>query len=332
MKYLTLVLLFCLSLPSSAASILLYHHVSSTTPKSTSVSLEVFQQHLDMISELGLEVVPLTTITDAIKNGQPVDHNWTAITFDDGFRSVFDNAYPELKRRNMPFTVFVNPNMVKPSKLYMSWPQIKTLADDGVIIANHTLAHENLVRDGLTISEIVANIEQAEEMIVQQLGQNHKMLAFPFGEYNQTLEEKLTELGYVGFAQHSGAVNHTSNLTALTRFPANGIYANPKTLKNKMRSLPFNIKSISPIDTKPNSPQPKLQVALEDRDFYQSQLACFISGTSQPQKPIWTAKNVFEIAANNAIPPGRVKYNCTAPSIKHSGRFYWMSKLWINQQ
>lgn len=332
MKYLTFVLLILVSLPSYAASVLLYHHVSSSTPKSTSVSVEQFNQHLDLIEELGLEVVPLTQITNAIKNNQAVDNNWVAITFDDGFRSVYDNAHPELMRRNMPYTIFVNPKMVKPSKLYMSWEQIKEVADTGVIIANHTMAHENLVRDGLSTQQVIANIEEAEAIIKEKLNQEHKILAFPFGEYNQEIEQALSKLGYVGFAQHSGAINQTSNLTALTRFPANGIYANPKTLKNKINSLPYDIKSIIPMDTNPNSLKPKLVVELNSRDFYQSQLACFITGTGKPQKPEWTGKNTFEISALNDIPKGRVKYNCTAPSIKHRGRFYWMSKLWINQQ
>ena len=327
--FISALLLFTLG-QAQAASVLLYHHVSSKTPKSTSVSVEQFQQHLALIEELGLQVVPLTTITDAIKQNKPVSNNWVAITFDDGYRNVYDNAFPILQQKQMPFTVFVNPAMVKPSKLYMDWTQLKELSDAGVIIANHTMAHENLVQDGLSTEQMVANIEQAEQQIFEQLGQNHKMLAFPYGEYNEAIENALSKLGYIGFAQHSGAINNTSNLTALTRFPANGIYANPKTLKNKVNSLPFDIKSITPKDTKPESLTPQVVVELNSKDFYKSQLACFISGTSTPQKPQWESATKFTISAINDIPLGRAKYNCTAPSIKHKGRFYWMSKLWIN--
>ena len=323
-------LLLCFASMSQAASILLYHHVSADTPKSTSVTVEQFQQHIALIQELGLEVVPLTTITDAIKNQQKVNENWLAITFDDGYRNIYDNAFPLLQQANMPFTVFVNPAMVKPGKLYMDWPQLKALSDAGVIIANHTLGHENLVQDGLDQKAMIANIEKAEAMITEKLGQSHKMLAFPYGEYNADIKQSLAQLGYLGFAQHSGAVNETTELTAITRFPANGIYANPKTLKNKINSLAFDIKSIRPADTKPSSLRPKLIVELNSRDFYQSQLACFITGQGTPQKPTWISDNQFEIAAANDIGTGRIKYNCTAPSKRHKGRFYWMSKLWIN--
>lgn len=330
-KVYSALIMFIASIQVNAATVLVYHHVSSETPPSTSVSVEKFKQHLELIEKLQLEVVPVTTITDAIKKGSPVSNKWVALTFDDGYRSVFDNALPILQEKGFPFTVFVNPKMVKPSKLYMDWSQLKTLSDQGVIIANHTLAHENLVRDGLSPEQIVDNILTAEKMIEERLQQSHKILAFPYGEYDAALKKQLSELGFVGFAQHSGAINQTSDITALTRFPANGIYANPKTLKNKVNSIPFDIDTITPSDTKPESLNPTLTVKLNSKDFYQSQLACFISGSSKPQKPKWVSKLEFTISASNDIPKGRAKYNCTAPSIKNSGRFYWMSKLWINQ-
>ncbi|NVK24909.1 MAG: polysaccharide deacetylase family protein [Gammaproteobacteria bacterium] len=322
--------LYAVCLKGFAATVLAYHHVSSETPPSTSVSVENFKKHLELIEELGLQVVPITTITDAIKAGKPVEHNWIAITFDDGYSSVYDTAWPLLKEKNYPFSVYINPAMVKPSKLYMDWQQLEELSDQGVIIANHTMKHENLVQDGLTLEQITDTILEAEEIIKQRLNQNHKIFVYPFGEYNEQIEQILSKHGFVGLAQHSGAINETSNITALLRFPANGIYANPKTLKNKINSLPFDLASVLPVDTKPDSLHPQLTVKLNSKDFYQSQLACFISGSSKPQKPEWRSKLEFTISAEHEIPKGRVKYNCTAPSIKHSGRFYWMSKLWIN--
>ncbi len=324
------------SYSTQAATIVLYHHVSETTPKSTSVSPKQFAEHLQMIDELGLKVVPLTTIVNAIKTNATVDHKWIAITFDDGFRNVYDNALPMLKKRKWPFTVFVNPHMVKPSKLYMDWAQINELTKHGADIMNHTLAHENLIQDGLSLDDIESNILLAEQMIFEQVGQRHKMVAYPFGEYNDAVKAILGKNDFVGFAQHSGAIGAGSDLLALTRFPANGIYANPKTLKNKLKSLPFHFKSQTPTETLlrnlPEDQQkaPLWTVELADKDFYQSQLACFITGQSGPVKPTWLSETKFEIRAPEALQTGRVKYNCTAPSIKNSGHFYWTSKLWIN--
>ena len=332
MNYLVKGVLLILLLASAslqAATVLLYHHVSETSPKSTSVTTEQFAAHLALIEELGLVVVPLTTITNAISKGQAVDDNWVAITFDDGYRNVYDNALPLLKQRNWPFTVFVNPDMVKPSKLYMDSAPLKELTHHRGEIANHTLAHENLIKNSLSIQEIEQNLLKAERTIAANVGHSLKMLAYPFGEYNDRVKAVLKAHGFIGFAQHSGAINESSDLHALTRFPANGIYANPKTLKTKLRSLPFDVKSMSPSSTSPENLQPKWLVSLNKKDFYQSQLSCFISGQSQPVKPKWQDKLTFSIQAEQAIGTGRIKYNCTAPSISKPGQYYWISKLWI---
>ncbi len=317
---------------AQSATVVIYHHVSETSPKSTSVTPEQFAEHLQLIEELGLEVVPLPKIVNAIKAGEPVPNNWLAITFDDGFRNVYENALPMLKERKWPFTVFVNPDMVKPSKLYMSWDELKELTNHGGDIMNHTLAHENLVQDGLTLEQIEQNILSAEQQIKENIGHNYKTLAYPFGEYNDAIKAILKKHGFVGFAQHSGAINETSDLLALTRFPANGIYANPKTLRNKLKSLAFDYESASPTETMHvlGEPAPTWNVTLKSKDFYKSQLACFITGQSGPVKPTWTGDLSFSITAPEVLQKGRVKYNCTAPSIKHSGHFYWTSKLWIN--
>ena len=320
-----------------AATILVYHHVSETTPKSTSVTLEQFEQHLDLIDELGLKVVPASAISDAIKTGKNIPAHWTAITFDDGYRSVYDNAFPMLKQRGWPFTVFVNPKMVKPSKLYMSWQQLQQINKEGGEIANHTLAHDNMVKTDKTLEQIKQQLLDSEQMIIDHIGSSPKLLAYPYGEYSEPLMDLLAELDIAAFVQHSGAVNNTTRLQAITRFPANGIYANPKTLKTKLSSLPFAIKSISPIepviavdseDSNINI-RPKVQVELLEKDFYKSQLACFISGEDKPVKAIWIDKLTFEVQSAHAIGKGRIKYNCTAPSIKHRGKFYWWSKLWF---
>jgi len=324
------ILLSVLSKHAFSATVIIYHHVSESSPKSTSVTPDQFKQHMDLIEELDLTVVPLTKIADRIRNNQHIEPNWLAITFDDGYRNVYDEALPILKQRNWPFTVFVNPDMVKPSKLYMDWAQLKELTLHNGHIANHTLSHENLVRDDLSIQDIETNLLTSEEKIKKETGQSSRMLAYPYGEYNDEIKALLAKHDFIGFAQHSGAINQTSDRYALTRFPANGIYANPKTLRAKLKSLPFSFKNNAPTDTNPSSRTPEWTVFLSNKDFYQSQLACFITGQSKPVKPVWHDKLSFTIRSESEIGQGRVKYNCTAPSIKHMGRYYWTSKLWIS--
>lgn len=329
LTYSLTILFLLMSSVGHASTVLIYHHVSSDTPRSTSVSIDEFRQHIELIESLDLKVVPITTLVEHIRSGKEVDDNWVVITFDDGFKSIYTNALPLLQEKDWPFTVFVNPGSVKTSATYMNWDEIRELTKHKATIANHTINHENLVQSDLTIAEIKENLLQSEQMILEQTGQSHKMLAYPFGEYNQQIKSLLKEIGFVGFAQHSGAINEHSDLLALMRFPANGIYANPKTLKNKVNSLAFDVESISPDDTDPSLDNATMTVKLKNKDFYKSQLACFVTGSSKPHKPEWIDDNTFRLSAPIKFASGRTKYNCTAPSISQSGRFYWLSKLWI---
>ena len=121
--------------------VLQYHHVSDSTPSSTSTSISLFQGQLDMIEGLGLEVVPLESGTRAALAGELSDRSQIAITFDDAYESVYSHAAPALQERGYEYTIFVNTEAVG-SHGYMTWDQLQEVGDrDGVTIANHSRDH-----------------------------------------------------------------------------------------------------------------------------------------------------------------------------------------------
>jgi hypothetical protein len=63
-------------------------------------------------------------------------------------------------------------------------------------------------------------------------------------------------------------------------------------------------------------------------DFLKARLNCYISGLGR-QKIVWQGEEQFTITFSDALPVGRVRCNCTAPSISQQGRFYWYSKPWF---
>ena len=63
-------------------------------------------------------------------------------------------------------------------------------------------------------------------------------------------------------------------------------------------------------------------------DFHPSQINCYISGLGR-QKIEWHEDNSFTINYSAPLPVGRVRCNCTAPSISEPGRYYWYSKPWF---
>src|SRR5690625_4169900 len=93
-----LALLWCAQL--HATVVLQYHHVSDTTPPSTSVTPELFEQHLDYLAAEGFHVASLPEIVAKLKKDEALPDKTVVLTFDDAYSSVYDIAFPLMKARN----------------------------------------------------------------------------------------------------------------------------------------------------------------------------------------------------------------------------------------
>ena len=311
------------------AAILLYHHVSSSTPASTSISPEAFKSHMEYL-DAHHTVVSLQDVVSAIQHNTTLPENAVAITFDDGYANILDNAHPILADLGFPYTVFINPDEIGVGPKQLTWEQVIAMHNDGVVFANHTLDHlhmlngEQAMGERAWLEKVWQNVESAEKKIEDKLDISLKYLAYPFGEYNTALANKLKTEGYIGFGQHSGAVGPSSDMQALPRFPAAGPYANLATLKTKLNSLAMPVTQSSHKDprmTTRNLSSP-ISLTIDSDDVRLTQVNCFFGGD-----PIETSleENVLTFTLDETLPIGRSRVNCTAPSNAQSGRYYWYS-------
>ena len=109
------------------------------------------------------------------------------LTIDDGFQSFYDNAWPFLKTKNIPFILFISTAYVG-KKGYMNWEQIKEIEESGLgIIGNHSHTHEYLVDQ--TNNQIINDINRAIELFEKKLGYSPKYFSYPFGEYSNDFSD-----------------------------------------------------------------------------------------------------------------------------------------------
>jgi len=311
------------------AAILLYHHVSSSTPASTSISPEAFKSHMEYL-DAHHTVVSLQDVVSAIQHNTTLPENAVAITFDDGYANILDNAHPILADLGFPYTVFINPDEIGVGPKQLTWEQVIAMHNDGVVFANHTLDHlhmlngEQAMGERAWLEKVWQNVESAEKKIEDKLDISLKYLAYPFGEYNTALANKLKAEGYIGFGQHSGAVGPSSDMQALPRFPAAGPYANLATLKTKLNSLAMPVTQSSHKDPRitARNLSSSISLTIDSDDVRLTQVNCFFGGD-----PIETSleENVLTFTLDETLPVGRSRVNCTAPSNAQSGRYYWYS-------
>ncbi|MFQ3234754.1 MAG: peptidoglycan/xylan/chitin deacetylase (PgdA/CDA1 family) [Paraglaciecola sp.] len=312
------------------AVILLYHHVSEKTPATTSVSPRTFRLHMQYLSD-NFQVLPLTEILAALEAKQPLPEKAVAITFDDGYSNIYKNGHRILNEFKLPYTVFINPALVGTVDYHLSWQQMKAMAKQGASFANHHLRHEHLLarkenEDESTWLKRVANdIQQAQQLLQKNLGINHKYFAYPYGEFSPALQQRITDLGFIGFAQYSGAIASFSDFSALPRFPAAGVENDFALLKIKMHSLAMPVTDVSPHNPVMNEAQMPFTFSfkVDDKDIDNRKIACFFQNKAQS---IIVEGNKILADFNLFLPYGRSRINCTVPSIAQPSRYYWYSK------
>ncbi|MGM0481932.1 MAG: polysaccharide deacetylase family protein [Pseudomonadota bacterium] len=320
----------------TSIAVLQYHHVSDSTPAVTSISPKQFARHLDYLVDNNFQVLSITEAHQRIEQGRSFPDKAVVITFDDGYQNVYHNAAELLQQRNMPYAVFVNPDLMASSpSAYMSWEQLRDLQQGGATIVNHGQTHDHLIRRQAGETEaqwqqrMHYDIVTAQQAIDDKLGQQPKYFAYPFGEYDPSLQQLLKQWGFLGFAQHSGAWSPYSQETAITRFPASGRYANLETLATKLNSRALPVTDYQPQDPLLEHQQtnPTLTVSLDNSDSFQRQaLQCFSGG--DVLKPEWQSDTEFHVTPSSELPIGRSRINCTAPATA-GNPYYWFSAAFI---
>lgn len=333
-------LLGLLSSTAHAAVVFMYHRFGEDRYPSTSVRLEQFDAHLEHLAAAGYQVWPLARIAEQLQAGIALPDKVVAITVDDAYSSVYEQAWPRLRERGWPFTVFVATDPVdRQLRGYMRWEQMREMAAAGVHFANHSRRHDKLhIRlPGETAVDwaerVRADLAHAEQRLRAELGAaavpaSPRLFAYPYGEYSLELTDLLAELGYVAFGQHSGAVGPESDLQALPRFPMAEAYADLPEFRQKAAALPLPLREREPLDPilGDNNP-PRFSASIGPTRTSPARLTCYASNQGRLTVQ-WLADRRFSVQAGKPYPPGRARYNCTLPA-GEPGRFYWYSQPWI---
>lgn len=321
--------------------ILQYHHFSATTPRSTSVTPEELEAHLAHLEEGDFRVLPLDEVVDRLRDGSPLPERCVAITVDDAYRSVYTTAFPRLRARGWPFTVFVSTAVVDQGlRGYLSWAEMREMRAAGVSFGNHSRSHAHLIRHRRGEDEATwrartrGDIQTAQERIQAELRVVPRHFAYPYGEYDQALEGVVGALGLVGLGQQSGPAWSGSDFLALPRFPMAAEYAALPGFRVKVRTLPLPVVTESPREAllPVTEWRPTLTLTLAPGRYPHERLQCYVSGQGRGEvRWLEGPGQRLTVRARGPLPVGRSRYNCTLPS-SEPGRYRWYSHAWIRRR
>ncbi len=227
-------------------SILVYHTISSPAkalPGDIDISPERFEQQLQWLSRW-CKVVRLTHTLRPTPGSRKV-----AITFDDGFRDNLTVALPLLERFKLPMTLFVTAGFVG-TGLYLSREEVHELSKHPLItIGAHGLLHRHFTK--MTRAEAKFELKHSRKMLEEMTGKTVDLMAWPYGECNDELEQLSEEAGYRASwsvwrghnTRHSLFRVPLGRNDNMPRFIAkvSGAYFPVKTLENKIADLRLKI-------------------------------------------------------------------------------------------
>ena len=173
--------------------ILMYHHIDNKAG-GLYVDPTTFASQMDYLIGKGYTTTSLPEIASLLSSGQ-VPSKIVALTFDDGYRDFYINAYPILRQRNLKATVFLITQLMEGND-YLTWEETRELAGNPLItIGDHTLDHKIL--SSLPVDQIKNEITASKGIIESQINKTVNTFAYPYGGYNQTAINDLSEAGFV---------------------------------------------------------------------------------------------------------------------------------------
>jgi len=336
-----LLALLCWVTPGFASDhlvVLLYHHVDARTPASTSVTPQTFAAHLDYLAAQDFTVWPLGKALDTLRRGEALPPNTVSITFDDAYKSVYDEAYPRLRERGWSATLFVSSEALdRGYRNFIGWDELRRLAADGFEIGNHSHSHAHLVRRLAGESEAEwrartkADIGTAQQRINAETGIEPALFAYPYGEYSPGLAEIVAGFGFTGIAQQSGAIGASSDFLALPRFPMSTGYADLQRFATVVRARPLPVLRAQPAGENPlDGRLASLRLEIAPDAYRAAQLACYSAAGERLELRAEAGDPLrLRVALAGDQSAGRNKINCTAPADDEPGAYFWYSYLWL---
>ena len=306
----------------------MYHRFNENKYPSTNIRMKDFISHLNIIEDSGIRFINPQNFENELKKNK--NQRKILLTIDDGFTSFYENAWPILKEKKIPFILFVSTREVG-VKNYMTWDQIRELDKENFVeIGNHSHTHEYLVDESNELIE--KDIKKSISIFKKELGKNSEFFSYPFGEYSLQFKDIIKSLGFkYAFGQHSGVMDETKDFYELPRFPINEKYGEIKRFTSLTKTLPFKYKKVLPEEKYllQNKNPPKVKIQFYDDIKNLKAISCYSNeGNRWRESDIkFENSNVITININEKFIGERGRINCSLRDA--SGFWRWLGLQFV---
>jgi peptidoglycan/xylan/chitin deacetylase (PgdA/CDA1 family) len=215
-------------------SVLGYHDFSQTEAETAMrIRTSKFRGQMEALRELGLAVIPMSDFVAWKKGEKEIPKKSVVITLDDGWKSVYTDAFPILKEFGYPFTMYLYEDYVDGGGKALTTGMIEEMLAHGGTIGCHSKSHPypQTVRNQQKRGE-----ESYVKFLEEEMGGSKRFLekkfkqevltyAYPGGFFTDEMLVKAGEVGYTHlFTVQPGKVKRDLPDNVLPRYVILGNY------------------------------------------------------------------------------------------------------------
>ncbi len=205
---------------NQSVPVLYYHSIEYEKGNELRLPKEKFREQMKFLKENGYTTLTMNELYDFLAHDKPVPDKSVVITFDDGYRDNYENAFPILKEFGFKATIFIITSTIDKEEDFLTSNQLKEMERYGIDIESHTVNHDKL--DRLSYDKQLYTLKNSKEFLEKLLNRKIYYFAYPYGEWNENTIKALKNAGYkMAFTTESGWANKNKGLYRLNRVYVN---------------------------------------------------------------------------------------------------------------
>ncbi len=183
--------------------------------------IEKFEEIILTLKNMG-DFITTDECLQMLKSKKKIKGKYFHLSFDDGFRNIYKNAYPILLKYNIPAITFIPTRFIdvdwETTSKYcidiakykgvietLKWDDIREMSKNGYEFGSHTRSHTDLSKISDNSNILIDEINGSKSDISNQLNIECDYFAWPFGEMKHINEKSLQFINKAGFKACFGA-------------------------------------------------------------------------------------------------------------------------------
>jgi peptidoglycan/xylan/chitin deacetylase (PgdA/CDA1 family) len=216
-----------------------YHRfVNQVRRPDTEITPQMFEQQMQELKNRGITVIGMQDFLAWKRGEKNIPPRCAIITFDDGWKSQYDVAWPIMKKFGYPFTLFIYTEGVRGGHFgggeAITWEQLAEMRDAGIDIQAHSETHQDLRKPYDKVAKkklsppeyeqwLQNEVGRCKETLEQRLGIKVNCFAVPYGFYNQHIKDVAKNAGYEAvFTVYGQPITFRSTMDSLGRYLIEG--------------------------------------------------------------------------------------------------------------